>query len=177
MSPDGRDRDDEGVLHPGDLRHVGPATAAAIEVAPFEAADVRDRAVSFADLLSAGVNPGVAARLRREYSLVWTFEWVAGAFLLQRAEQVGGLVPDQREWIAASPSGEGRPAGPEGDVVDAERAWRERATWLAAGDEEDPTCDRCGDPLVTYRLGDRRTVHCEGCGFVGVAARPTAAGP
>lgn len=173
MSPDGRDR----VLRPTDLRHVGPATAAAIEDAPFEAADVRDRAVSFADLLAAGVNPGVAARLRREYSLVWTFEWVAGAFLLQRAEQVGGLDPGQREWIAASPSDDGRPGGSGGDAFDAERAWRERATWLAARAGEDPTCDRCGDPLVTYRLDGRRTVHCEGCGFVGVAARSRSAGP
>lgn len=170
MSPDGRKRGGSRAVEPSDLRHVGPATAAVIERAPFEAGDLPDRTVSFAELLAAGVNPGVAAKLRREYSLVWSFEWVAGAFLARRAEQVGGLDPDQREWIAASPS-TGRSNGIDGDVIDAERAWRERAAWVDAVAEGAESCERCGDDLVTFRMGDRRSVQCESCGYVGVSVR------
>lgn len=36
----------------------------------------------------------------------------------------------------------------------------------AAGDP----CPRCGDGLVGYRLGDRETVACDGCGFADVQA-------
>lgn len=175
MSQDGRDRGGDRAVEPTDLRHVGPATAVVIDRAPFDAADVRDRTVSYDDLLSAGVNPGVAAKLRREYSLVWSFEWVAGAFLARRADQVGGLDPDQREWIAASPSGDGGPNGADGDVIDAERAWRERSAWVDAAADGAASCGRCGDSLVTFRMGDRRTVHCEACGYVGVAVRSRSA--
>lgn len=166
MSTDGRaDR----ALDPTELRFVGPATAATIDRAPFEAADVLDRAVSYSDLLAAGVNPGVAAKLRREYSLVWSFDWVAGANLERRADLVSGLDAEQRAWIASSESTGDASDGTERDVIDAERAWRERA--VGSTTDEPTSCERCGDRLVTFRLGDRRSVQCEACGFVGVAVR------
>ena len=89
-------------VEPTELRYVGPATAAVIDEADFEAGDILARTVSYADLLAAGVNPGVAANLRREYSLVWSLQWVAGANLSRRAVTVSGLEPEQREWIASS---------------------------------------------------------------------------
>jgi len=161
--------DPRDVSEPTDLRYVGPETAAVIEAAPFEAGDVITRSVSYADLLAAGVNPGVAGKLRREYSLVWSLEWVAGANLQRRAITVGGLDPAQREWIAASARTEADE--PAAIVSGAERAWQERADWLDAEERDPERCERCGDPLVTYELGDRQTVHCESCGYAGVAVR------
>ena len=117
MGSEGRETKDGGSVDPTELRYVGPATAAAIETAPFEAGGLRDRTVSMDDLLAAGVNPGVAAKLRREYSLVWSFDWVDGAHLGRRAAQVRGLDPEQRRWIAASvsnPDSDGTPADPDG---------------------------------------------------------------
>ncbi|QZX98960.1 DUF7409 domain-containing protein [Halobaculum rubrum] len=80
---------------------MGPATAAVIVDAPFDAADVRDKAVSYRMLIDAGVNPGVAARIRREHSLAWSFE-SEGEDLARRSTQVRGLGDDERAWVAAS---------------------------------------------------------------------------
>ena len=164
--------DDADAPHnPAALKYVGPATAAAIERAHFDADDIVQRTVSVTDLLAAGVNPGVAAKLRKEYSLVWAFRWHPGADLDRRAQQVGGLDPDHREWIAASALADGESLSNGGTVGEAaEQAWRERAAWLGTAAEK-PFCGRCGGPLVTYRLGDRESVQCDGCGYVGLTAR------
>lgn len=80
---------------------MGPATAAVLADAPFDAADVRDKAVSYRMLIDAGVNPGVAARIRREHSLAWSFE-SEGEDLARRSTQVRGLGDAERAWVAAS---------------------------------------------------------------------------
>lgn len=85
-----------------DLKFVGPATAPVLAAAGVEPTDIRERRVSHAHLIEAGVNPGVAAKIRREHSLSWSLE--GGEDLDQRAEQVRGLQDGEREWVAASAS-------------------------------------------------------------------------
>ncbi len=152
---------------PTELTHVGPATAAVIEEAPFDAADILHRTISYRALLAAGINPGVAAKLRREYSLVWSFEWLAGANLTCRADMVSGLDPDQREWIAESGSPDVDTTSPD----DSDRAWREREAWLEPDAELARPCERCGGRLEAYHLGDARALQCEDCGYVGVPTK------
>lgn len=83
------------------LAQVGPATAAVLRAAGIAADDVADRRVSHERLLEAGVNPGVAARIRREHSLPWSLDG-GGEDLDRRAEQVRGLQDGEREWVAKS---------------------------------------------------------------------------
>jgi len=108
-----------------DLRFVGPATAAVLADAGVDPDDVVGKRVSHAQLVEYGVNPGVAARIRREHSLQWSFE--GGEDLDQRAEQVRGLQDDERQWVAASYD-EGDAAGAEadgsGDATAREAAWQ-----------------------------------------------------
>lgn len=166
VPPEGHAESENPTVDPTDLRYVGPATADVIDNASFDAGDLRNRTVSYAELLEAGVNSGVAGKLRREYSLVWSFEWIAGANLRHRARSVGGLDTEQRKWIASSSSADGSRSNL---ISDAERAWRERSHWVNGTDP--PTCKRCGDDLVTLRLGESQTIQCEACGFVGVSVR------
>jgi len=99
-------RDAEGAessSEPTALKFVGPATAAVLETASFGTAGIRDREVSFGMLLDAGVNPGVAARIRREHSLPWSFDTEADrSDLNRRSDQVRGLNDGERDWVAAS---------------------------------------------------------------------------
>lgn len=157
---------------PTALRFVGPATAAVVESADFDAADIRSRRVSYRDLVTAGVNPGVAAKLRREYSLVWTFEWEPGADLDRRATLVTGLDPDQRKWVASSGA---REDGPN----DAGRDWRARDDWVSAALRRDrpSTCPRCGGELARFEFGDQQSIQCESCGYVGLQASVAGRGP
>ena len=83
------------------LRFVGPATAAVLDGAGVSQADVRERRVSYRDLVEAGVNAGVAARIRREHSLSWSFD-SSGDDLGRRSAQVRGLDDEERAWVAAS---------------------------------------------------------------------------
>lgn len=159
------------VDEPTALRFVGPATAAVIEDAPFEAEAIRDRQVSFQELIEAGVNHGVAAKLRREYSLVWAFRWAPGANLDRRALQVTGLVDGQREWVAASFDADALEAGDgAGGLTADEESWQDREAWLAASvpDEQDEACPRCGGILDRFELGDHRALQCEACGYTGI---------
>ncbi len=141
---------------PTALKYVGPATAAVLEDARFGAADIREKAVSFRELLEAGVNPGVAGRIRREHSLPWAFDTAEprdSEELRRRSAQVRGLEDEERAWVAASsgewtaedvgetdgsstpaidqsqPDSGADPAEADGsgDAVAAESAWRERA--------------------------------------------------
>ncbi len=119
-----------------DLRFVGPATAAALSAADVDPADVVAKRVTYRNLLDAGVNPGVAARIRREHSLSWSFESDADD-LGARSSQVRGLGDDERAWVAAS-SGDWESADPEsaadpaetdgsGAAEAGEAAWRARS--------------------------------------------------
>ncbi|MFB6109295.1 MAG: helix-hairpin-helix domain-containing protein [Halodesulfurarchaeum sp.] len=83
------------------LAQVGPATAPLLTAAGIEAGDIEERRVSHEQLLEAGVNPGVAARIRREHSLPWSLDG-GGEDLDRRAEQVRGLQDGEREWVAKS---------------------------------------------------------------------------
>jgi predicted flap endonuclease-1-like 5' DNA nuclease len=85
---------------PTDLKFVGPATAEAVEAAGFSAQDVADKEVSYRMLTEAGVNPGVAAKIRRHHSLAWSFD--NDGDLDRRSEQVRGLKDEEAAWVASS---------------------------------------------------------------------------
>ena len=128
-----------------DLRFVGPATESALSAADVSPADVVEKRVSYRDLLDADVNPGVAARVRREHSLSWSFE-SSGDDLSDRSAQIRGLGDAERAWVAASTGDwEEETADAEtdgsGSSEAAEAAWRARSapepvTALDAVDEE-----------------------------------------
>ncbi|XVH31201.1 DUF7409 domain-containing protein [Haloferacaceae archaeon DSL9] len=82
------------------VRFVGPATAAIIADADFDLEDLRRKRISYRTLIDAGVNPGVAAKLRREHSLSWSFR--SGDDLARRSTQVRGLGAAEAAWVAAS---------------------------------------------------------------------------
>jgi hypothetical protein len=82
------------------VRFVGPATAAVLERDGYDATAITDKRVSFRMLVEAGVNPGVAAKIRREHSLSWSFS--SGGDLDQRSTQIKGLGAAEAEWVAAS---------------------------------------------------------------------------
>jgi len=150
---------------PTDLPLVGPATAAAIEAADFDAADIAERRVSYVMLREAGINPGVAARMRRRYSLVWAFRWrFGGEDLPDRAAQVRGFEAPERSWVDES-------ARPVDDGDDAAiEAWQDWIDGSFGSTDATPadTCPRCDDRLATYTLGERQRVHCESCGYAAV---------
>ncbi|MGM0605800.1 MAG: helix-hairpin-helix domain-containing protein [Halobacteriota archaeon] len=115
-----------------ELKYVGPATAAVIEDAPFDADALGSKRVSYRMLVDAGVNPGVAAKIRREHSLSWSFS--SGSDLERRSSHIRGLGEAEAAWIAASSgdwndsatgSADRTPAESidSGGVTDAERAW------------------------------------------------------
>jgi predicted flap endonuclease-1-like 5' DNA nuclease len=85
---------------PTDLKFVGPATADAVEAAEFSAQDVADKEVSYRMLTEAGVNAGVAAKIRRHHSLAWSFD--NDGDLDRRSEQVRGLKEEEAAWVASS---------------------------------------------------------------------------
>jgi hypothetical protein len=122
-----------------ELQFVGPSTAAVLADAGVTPDDVVSKRVSHAQLVEYGVNPGVAARIRREHSLQWSFE--GGEDLDQRAEQVRGLQDDERQWVAASYGEEadgGAEADGSGDATAEEAAWQAGA---GDGDDQQATAD------------------------------------
>lgn len=182
------DGGDGGPLEPTALRYVGPATAAVIERGPFDAADIAAARVSHRALVEAGVNPGVAERLRREYGLLWAFRWHPGDVdLRRRAAALRGAGAAERRWIELSggdwqahdPAADGAGADPDPPPADLDGEW---AAWpevdgddaapaaLAAAfdDAGDSVCPRCGGELTRYTLGDRESVLCDDCGYAGV---------
>lgn len=82
------------------LKYVGPATADCLAQANIDAAAIVDGEVCYRDLVAAGTNPGVAAKIRRWHSLSWSFN--SGDDLDRRSSQVRGLGDDERAWVAAS---------------------------------------------------------------------------
>ncbi|WP_430504866.1 DUF7409 domain-containing protein [Haloparvum sp. PAK95] len=120
-------------LEPTDLKWIGPATAGAFADAEFSADDVADKAVSYQMLVDAGVNPGVAAKIRREHSLSWSFE--AGDGLSERSAQVRGLGSDEAAWVEASSSGDWEEADDDG-TPDTDAS--DEDAWVAASSEGTP---------------------------------------
>ena len=99
MSSDSPDSStDEAAIE--SVRFVGPATAAVLEREGYDATAITDKRVSYRMLVDAGVNPGVAAKIRREHSLSWSFD--SGGDLDRRSTQIRGLGSAEAEWVAAS---------------------------------------------------------------------------
>jgi hypothetical protein len=119
------------------VKYVGPATAQVVAAASFDAGAISRRDVSYEMLVEAGVNPGVAGRLRCEHSQSWSFTG-AGDDLEDRLNQVRGLREEERVWVAASSgnweatkssAGSTATASTDGsgDAKAAESAWRNRS--------------------------------------------------
>ncbi|UPV74168.1 helix-hairpin-helix domain-containing protein [Halorussus limi] len=125
------DSDPNAVERLTDVHFVGPATAEVLARAEFDATGIPDKTVSYQMLMDAGVNPGVATRLRKKHSLPWSFggEEENDDSLERRSEKVRGLQDGERAWVAAS----------NGDWEDAEP---ETATtggdWTPTGDDSSP---------------------------------------
>lgn len=126
--------DSRAVADPTDVKFVGPATADILAEAAFDAGGIVEKAISYDMLVEAGVNNGVAAKIRREHSLPWSFKGSEGEDLALRSSQVRGLREEERAWIAAS-SGDWEDAEPSsaasadggGSATAAEAAWRDRS--------------------------------------------------
>ncbi|MFC4437091.1 MULTISPECIES: DUF7409 domain-containing protein [Natrialbaceae] len=73
---------------------------AALTSAEVDPESVADKEHSYRMLLDAGVDEGVAAALRRRFSLPWSFE--SDDDLDRRSSEVRGLGDAEREWIAKS---------------------------------------------------------------------------
>lgn len=178
--------EDGEIRDPTRLYLVGPATASAIEEAPFSAADLRDGRVSVRALLEAGANPGVAERLRRTYGLPWAYRWHDdGQHLVRRAAAMRDVPAAERRWIAESGTGTASPEDvPEVEDQSMELSEIDWPDWpeptgedrgpagvadaLDDGDRSSGGCPRCGVALSRYELGERTSVRCEACGYVGV---------
>lgn len=72
----------------------------ALEAADIDPDAVEDKEHSYRALLDAGVDEGVAAALRRRFSLPWSFE--TDGDLDRRSDEVRGLGEAERQWIAIS---------------------------------------------------------------------------
>lgn len=142
------ERERREVDEPTDLKFVGPATGEAIEEAGFSAQEVADKNVSYRMLLEAGVNPGVAAKIRRYHSLSWSFD--TDGDLSRRSEQVRGLQDDERAWVADSGIGDDEATDEEQSTIDEQTASTdepdEEAEWVAnAGAEAADADERSPD--------------------------------
>ncbi|SNR58633.1 DUF7409 domain-containing protein [Halorubrum vacuolatum] len=133
------------------LRWVGEATAETLSASSLSAADIRSKRVSYRQLVDAGVNPGVAAKIRREHSLSWSFE--AGEGLDRRSTQVRGLGRAEAAWVAASAgdweTATERPGDSPKDSVPAKRddATTDDSVTSGSGSAA-ATADGSGDPLA-----------------------------
>lgn len=94
----GNDSADEELI---ELRYVGPATASTLAAESVTYDDVREKRVSYQMLVDAGINAGVATKIRRWHSLPWTFDGEEH-HLDRRSKNVRHLQDDEREWVAAS---------------------------------------------------------------------------
>ena len=134
----------EDAPDPTDIKYVGPATAAVLADAPFDVAAIRDKSVSFRMLLDAGVNAGVAARIRREHSLSWSFESEDPDDLRRRSTQVRGLGEAERAWVAAASDDWSERDLTAGEDGDGEEAW----VAASAGRGQSAEADGSGDPVA-----------------------------
>lgn len=138
------------------LRWVGEHTATRLEAADISVSALRERRVSYADLREAGINPGIAALLRRVHSLPWSHS-SDGGDLDRRADQVRGLGDAERAWVTASAGGWEEAAVPTGSdrVLDREPT----AEW------EDPI-----SPTVVRGIGPKRAAQLAEAGVVSLRA-------
>jgi hypothetical protein len=130
------------------LQFVGPATASVLADAGVTPADIAAKRVSHAQLVEHGVNPGVAARIRREHSLQWSFE--GGEDLDRRAEQVRGLKDDERQWVAAS-YGDDASADGSGSTEAAESAWQSGGAVAAEPESANGEGDAADEAEAAWR--------------------------
>ena len=84
---------------PCDLR-LSSEEADRLEASDVDPDAVRDRSVSFRQLLEADVEESFAAELRKRFSLPWSFR--NDGDLDRRSAAVRGLGEAEREWVAAS---------------------------------------------------------------------------
>lgn len=142
------DTPDEGapseVDEPTDIHFVGPATAEVLTDAEFDAAGIPEKTVSYEMLVDAGVNPGVATRLRKEHSLHWSF---GGSdenddSLEQRSRKMGGLQDEERAWVAAS-SGDWESTEPT-TTESEDGDWTPDGDWTSTGGTATPEASTDG---------------------------------
>ncbi|WP_394348181.1 DUF7409 domain-containing protein [Salinadaptatus halalkaliphilus] len=81
-------------------RALETETRTHLEDAGIDPNTVLDKECSYRALLDAGVDESVAERLRRRFSLPWSFE--TDGDLGRRSDEVRGLDEAERAWIAAS---------------------------------------------------------------------------
>nr|WP_254714783.1 helix-hairpin-helix domain-containing protein [Natranaeroarchaeum aerophilus] len=112
------------------MRYIGPATAETLRAESVAAADIRDKRVSYQLLVDAGINAGVATKIRRWHSLPWTFGG-EGSQLDNRSKNVRGLRDGERKWVAAST---GSDATTDGSATDGD--------WSPAGSADGRTENR-----------------------------------
>jgi len=135
-----------------ELRYIGPATAETLRAESVAAVDVRDKRVSYQLLVDAGINAGVATKIRRWHSLPWTFGG-EGSQLDNRSKNVRGLREGEREWVAASTGADAStdgsatdgPAGSSDDHTE-DRSEIRDGDWTPSGDIDDTD--------VTFTEGD-----------------------
>ncbi|ADQ67362.1 hypothetical protein C499_07930 [Halogeometricum borinquense DSM 11551] len=128
-----------------ELRFIGPKTAEALRDSAIGVEDITRKRISYRDLTEQGVHPGVAAKIRREHSLSWSFD-STDSDLSRRSSQVRGLDDEERAWVAAS-SGWAEDDAPaetdgSGDATNAESEWQTQSAEFEAdgdSDEASPT--------------------------------------
>ena len=137
-----------------DLRFVGPATASTLEEESVTPADVREKRVSYQMLVDAGINAGVATKIRRWHSLPWTYD-SEEHHLDRRSENVRGLQDDERAWVAASSDWRERAEESDESALtdgDWEGSASSGASNADGGDEDRPTLT-AGDWQPAGRTG------------------------
>lgn len=142
----------EAVVDRTALPGVEESNASAMAEADIATVDVRERAVSYRDLLSAGVDAETATALRREFSLPYSATFGEG--IEDRSAEVSGLQDGEREWVAASASDWEEMGVPEYDPVERQPAdiWAEhdRPTPVTAVSGVGPTdAERLAEVGVT----------------------------
>lgn len=154
MDDEATDRERDELV---DLKWIGPATERVLSDADVTADAVREKRVSYRGLVDAGANPGVAAKIRREHSLSWSFK--AGDGLDRRSTQVRGLGSEEAAWVAASAGdwasdGSG-PDDDAGDGADSTTAdWEPIGDWPSVGEADEAASDDAaaadgsGDPAA-----------------------------
>ncbi|WP_267642965.1 DUF7409 domain-containing protein [Haloarchaeobius amylolyticus] len=100
------------------LEGVPPDAAAELADADVTPTDLTEKAVTYMDLVEAGVDREVAGEIRRHYSLTWASRMGDG--LDDRAEEMGGLQQGERDWVAASTADWEDLGVPEYDPVERE---------------------------------------------------------
>lgn len=83
---------------------IAAAEREALREADIDPDDVSEKVYSYRLLLDAGVDESVAASLRRQFSLPWSF--VTDGDLDRRSAEVRGLGDAERAWVEASANDE-----------------------------------------------------------------------